>query len=225
MSRRKQRPSASMRDRRLRPRRGNQQSFADQKESRMTQAISAGHDTAARILLEGPRRAIALHILLVPLLGGGLVGLLIAIAIDRFTTFTDDKLWIYAFGISIALLLKILGQWIWLVFLRPLLPKYVRSMLDRIGLQSVKTGRIAPEQSSQLSILVGVVVATAIATILATEDVSPGWVSTFPSNLLTPAIAGAIAGTLESVSASSKLYPLWYNRNFYEEHLGDSKKR
>ena len=207
------------------PRRMRQNPHRNRGAFQRSLGAERGREMVAGILVDHPRLGLTLHILISSMIGGALVGLLIASAIYGFATVTKDPLWVYAFGILVALLLKIVGQWIWLVVLRPLLPGYIRPVMARVGLPNYNNGNVSIEQSSQISILVAVVVATAIATMIATENVTPGWIASGLGKFVAPAIGGAIAGSLEAVSAPSNLYALWYNRNPYEEQLGGPRAR
>ena len=186
----------------------------------MLRKSNASHEFVARVIVNAPRRAGVLHVLsLAPI--GGIVGLAIAIAVWIFTTYVDDRLWTYAFGIAVALSLKIIGQLIWLLVLRPLVPLFARPVLRMRGLPQNEKLIVPVELSSRLSLLVTIVVTTAIATILATESVAPAWMTRYPHNIWIPTTAGLLVTTLEIVSSTARLYALMYNRTPDQEN-GDT---
>ena len=92
------------------------------------------YDWFANLAVSKPRCTHIIN-LLVNAVIGMILGLGIAIAVYIFASFVDGRLWSYLFGISVVFLLRIVGQYVWLEQLRPMVPKYARPMIEKRGLQ------------------------------------------------------------------------------------------
>ena len=139
---------------------------------------------------------------------GAIVGLLIALLVFGFTSWTQERFWVYAFSTVLALLLRILGQLMWLVQLRPQVPNFLGPAMEMRGLKHDENQNVPVDRSSDLSLTAVIVVTAASATILATEDASPVWMSRFPGNVLVPAVAGMITAPLNALVSPSTLNTL-----------------
>ena len=165
----------------------------------------------ANLVIDKPRFTRVIHILIIAAVGL-VIGLVIATAIYVFATLVNGILWIYLFGIGMAFLFRIVGQYVWIEQLRPLVPKYARPMIEKRGLK-YSNKEVPVDLSDQLPLLVAVAVTTAIATILATEDIAPEGILGAACSILVPAAAGFLATALESIASPSTLYTLLHNRS------------
>ena len=141
-----------------------------------------------------------------------IIGIGIAIAVYVFAMFVGGRLWSYSFGIGVVFLLRIVGQYVWLERLRPLVPQYARPMLEKRGLQYDENTIVPVDLSGRFPFLVTVVVTTTVATILTTEDVTPDWMSELGHSMWITGVAGGLATILRSLASPSTLYTLLHNR-------------
>ena len=175
------------------------------------------HDVVTRLNARNPCLAQAIHLQIFAMLGGAL-GLGIAILIRVTADHLEYRLWVYAIGILIALVLKVVGQYIWLKWLRRVASIFGRRALQMRGIPHDPQAQVPIELSEHLSLTVPVGVITAIATILSTEKVTPGWMSEFGWYLGIVALAGFIATALDALASPRGLYILLYNRLPSEEN-------
>ena len=154
-----------------------------------------------------PRLTLLVH-LLWKSFEGAVVGFVVASLVLGFASLTQERFWIYAFSTALVLLLRILGQLMWLVQLRPQVPNFLGPAMEMHGLQHDENQNVPVDRSSQLSLTAAIVVTTGAATILATEDASPTWMAEFPGNLLVPMVAGMITAPLNTLVTPSILNTL-----------------
>lgn len=142
---------------------------------------------------------------------GAFIGLLVALLVLLFTSWTgNDKFWVYAHSTVMVLLLRILGQLLWVFQLWPQVPSYLVADTEA---EPDEAPNVSVEESQSLSLTAVILVTTGAATILATEDAIPDWASTCPGRILVPLVAGMIAGPLDALLSASTLYRLGKNRH------------
>ena len=165
------------------------------------------YEFIGRLAVTRPRLTVLVN-LLWKSFEGVIVGLVVALLVLGFTSWTQERFWVYAFSTVLVLFLRILGQLMWLVQLRPQLPNLLSPAMEMHGLQHDENQNVPVDRSSHLSLTAVIVVTAGAATILATEDASPIWMSKFPGNILVPAVAGMIAAPLNFLVTPSYLNTL-----------------
>ena len=209
-------PSKSETKRAGRQGKGRRNSVARQPRQRPS-GRDSGVDTVTRLHTQSPRRAQAIHIPIFAVLGG-IVGSGAAILIWLVDATGVDNLWVYAFGIFIALVLKVIGQFMWLKWFRRLASVFGRRALQFRGIPHNPDIQMPIELSQRLSLTVPLGVTTAIAVILATETFTLGLVSEFGWYLGAVLLTGIIATALDALASPTGLYVLIYDRLPSEEN-------
>ena len=188
-----------------------------QQPRQSTGGRNSGVDTVTRLHTQRRRLAQAIHIPIFAVLGG-IVGSGAAILIWLVNDTGVDNLWVYAFGVFIALVLKVIGQFVWLKWFRKLASVFGRRALQFRGIPHDPDVQVPIELSQQLSLTVPLGVTTAIATILATESFTLGLMSEFGWYLGAVLATGVIATALDALASPTGLYVLMYNRLPSEEN-------
>ena len=178
---------------------------------------NSGVDTVTRLHTQSPRVAQAIHIPVFAVLGG-FVGSGAAILIWLVNATGVDDWWVYAFGMFIALLLKVLGQFMWLTWLRPMASIFGRRALQFRGIPHNPAVQVPIELSQHLSLTVPLGVTTAIAAILATDTFTLGLMSEFGWYLGAVLATGLLATLLDALASPTGLYVLIHDRLPSEEN-------
>lgn len=133
----------------------------------------------AALLDDMPRKGAVVNVLALALTEGFILCALIGGIVAWGTSnFISDKLWVYIANTALAMFVKLLWAWLYVV--------WGRNFLIRVTLQVTRRrfGRTPenvnwpeglPDQANTTVLIV--TVATAFATILATEQFNPDWVS------------------------------------------------
>ena len=164
-----------------------------------------------------PRRAVLLHassIVGIGLLIGLFIGPLVLLAANAL----PNNAWIYSVNIAIAIVVKLLFQWLWVLIFRPRFAIPVsRYILEQRG-DSIPQQFYENMRATDLlgCITVIVTVTTALATVLTTVDMTLTLYDGWWRVVLLTALAGAATGGLESLSMTGNIQALVKNRHGYQ---------
>ena len=165
-----------------------------------------------------PRRGAMLNVA-VSIVPGIMQGLLMATLSTQFTG-NLTKIWVYAVNTAIGLALKTAMQWFWILWATPFVNRIGRRFFHKITGQKIpeNVGELALRTDQTGTIIVPAVTSTAIATILVTENLSPGWLNETLHVLWITAIGGALGALAEALSVPANIHALARNRH---RHHGD----
>ncbi|MCY4653201.1 MAG: hypothetical protein OXC95_08560 [Dehalococcoidia bacterium] len=191
--------------------------------------IARPQETVASLLHDSPRRGAIANILAFASVDGLILCTLIgAIVAWGTSNFISDKLWIYVANTAIAMLAKVVWAWLWVAWGRALVIRIALLITQkRFG----ETPNIItwpeglPDQANRTVLIV--TVATALATILATEEFNPTWVSEPIHIVWITGLAGALTAAMESLSVPSNIQALWKNKHNYQQranHLHEKRR-
>ena len=138
--------------------------------------------------------------------------------VASFITSGFSKVTIYAINTFSVMFLKLGFQWLWILVVVPQTYRLVRWFVRKTTGLDVPEG-VANQQSGQqyLAMLtVPAIVALAIATILATEELSPSWLNDTWVIVGMSTLGGGVAALMEALSDPDNIYALRWNRHRYQ---------
>ena len=166
----------------------------------------------ANLMFDRPKGSVIVSLVATTMFGF-FFGLLIGICVALVTSVVANKAWIYSANIGIALLTKLVFQWLWILVLKPALAiPIAKALVQRSG-QSFSPEQYQAMSASALlgNLTVIATVATALATISATGDLVPRPVNDFVVIACVSALAGAVAALAEFLSTESNVQALVRN--------------
>lgn len=151
-------------------------------------------------------------------------GLLIGAIVAFGTSQLPNKLWIYMMNTAIALLVKIVWAWLWVLFLQNLVIKISAraSNLSFNQLNAVRSSEL-PDQANRTVLIITII--TAFSTILATEEIRPEWLSEPIHIIWSTGVVGAITAMLDSLSIPGNIFAMLHNRHHYQNNGRQGKRR
>ena len=150
---------------------------------------------------------------------GALLGLLMGLLAGLVTS-DLPKVWTYGANTLAVMFLRVILQWLWVLKAVPLAHSLGRWFIKkRTGLNVPKGVEERSLLTTQMSTLTtSALVSVAIATILATEPVSPSWLTAPWAIALTSTVGASIASILEALCLPSNIYALRWNRHPYHDN-------
>ena len=148
------------------------------------------------------------------LLLGLLMGLFAGLVTDGFS-----KVWTYAANTFAVMLLRAALQWLWVLKVTPLVHKLGQYLLKRRTGQAVPEG-LGQKHSGEEEVartVVPAIVSVAIATFLATEELSPVWLNQTWAIVVIASLGGGVSSVLEALSVPTNIYAIVRNRHHYQE--------
>ena len=153
---------------------------------------------------------------------GALVGTVLALWVIHVTGKFPTP-WTYMLNLGSVLLLKVIHQWIWTMWVIPFVEKQARQFVAR------STGQELPDPSANMSqdgskqvqsFVTTVIAAVGVSTVLVTtEDLKPAWLLESGWIVIASASLAALTLTAEAMSTKTMIYALWKNRHQYQETL------
>lgn len=151
---------------------------------------------------------------------GAFVGTMLALWVvhvtDRFPT-----PWTYMVNLASVLLLKVILQWIWTIWVNPFAAKQARLFVAQRTRQELpdSNANFSQNGSKQVqSLVTTVIAAVGVATVLVTtEDLKPAWLLEPLGIVIASASLAALTLTAEAMSTNTTIYALWKNRHQYQE--------
>lgn len=167
-----------------------------------------------------PRTAATLNVLVTTM-----QGMLLGLAMGLFASLVTSgwpKVWTYATNALSVMALRVALQWVWVLGIIPWVGNLSRSFVERrTGQEIPEETRDEPSESRYVTTSTApAIVALAIATILATEKMSPPWLNSIWATVALSALGGAVASLAEALAVPSNIYALRWNRHRYQETLG-----
>ena len=204
-----------------RKKRGNRRNRTRRKSRPLPTMLAKPQENVAVLLYDTPRRGAIGNILAFALVDGFIVCSLIgAIVAWGTSNFISDKLWIYATNTAIAILAKVAWAWLYVFWGRTLVIRVALLMVQRnVGEipENISWPEGLPDQANRTVLIV--TVATALATILATEQLNPKWVSYSVNIVWITGFAGALTAATEALSVPSNIQALWKNQHHFQENV------
>ena len=202
-----------------RRKRGNRRSRSSPEVSWLSTALGRPQETVAVLLNDMPRKGAVVNVLSSALTEGFLLCALIGGIVAWGTSnFISDKLWVYVANTALAMFVKVLWAWLYVVWGRNFFIKVALQVTRRsFGRtpENVKWPEGLPDQANTTVLIV--TVATAFATILATEQFNPDWVSYSINIVWLTGLAGAMTAMTQSLSVPSNIQALLKNQHHYQE--------
>ena len=183
--------------------------------------------TATSLLHDTPRKGAVVNVLSMALLDGFILCAFIGATVAWGTSnFISDKLWIYVANTALAMVVKVFWAWLYVGWGRRLAIR-IALLIALRGFRK-PPGNIPwpeglPDQANRTVLIV--TVATAFATILATEQFNPAWVSDPVHIVWLTALAGTLTAVAESLSVPANIQALWKNRHNYQEGAQRNRSR
>ena len=182
--------------------------------------LTKPQETVAVLLHDTPRWGAIGNILAFALVDGFIVCSLIgAIVAWGTSNFISDKLWIYVANTAIAMLAKVAWAWLYVMWGRALIIRVALLVTERnLGKtpENISWPEGLPDQANRTVLIV--TVATALATILATEQINPKWVSYSVNIVWITGLAGALTAATEALSVPSNIQALRKNQHHFQEN-------
>ena len=130
------------------------------------------------------------------------------------------KIWTYVANTFTVMLLRVILQWIWVLgvttWVRKMATWFIR---DRTGQELPENvGRRIPVTNNVGTIVGPAIVAVGIATILATENVEPSWLTRTWAIVLMSALGGGLASAMEALGLPSNIHALRWGRHTYQDN-------
>ena len=130
------------------------------------------------------------------------------------------KIWTYVANTFTVMLLRVILQWIWVLgvttWVRKTATWFIR---DRTGQELPENvGRQIPVTNNVGTIVGPTIVAVGIATILATENVEPSWLTRTWAIVLMSALGGGLASAMEAIGLPSNIHALRWGRHTYQDN-------
>ena len=200
--------------------RGSRRNQTSRKIRQLPSALARPQETVADLLHDTPRKGALGNILAFSLVDGFILCSLIGVIVAWGTSnLISDKLWIYVANTAIAMLAKVVWAWLYVVWGRALVIRVALLITQRSLGQTpdnITWPEELPDQANRTVLIV--TVATALATILATEQLNPNWVS-YPIHIVwITGLAGALTAAMESLSVPSNIQALWKNKHHFQEN-------
>ena len=210
-----------------RQKKGSRRNRTRRKPRPLPNMTSRPQETVAVLLNDMPRWGAIGNILAFALVDGFILCSLIgAIVAWGTSNFISDKLWIYVANTAIAMLAKVAWAWLYVMWGRALLIRVALLVTERnLGRtpENISWPEGLPDQANRTVLIV--TVATALATILATEQFNPKWVS-FPINIFwITGFAGSLTAATEALSVPSNIQALWKNNHHFQENAARNHRR
>ena len=151
---------------------------------------------------------------------GALVGTMLALWVIHVTGKFSTP-WTYMLNLSSVLLLKVILQWTWTIWVNPFAEKQARIFVSNRTGQKLPAlrGNMSQDGSKQVQSLVTTVIAAiGVATVLVTtENLKPAWLLESLGTVIASASLAALTLTAEAMSTKTTIYALWKNRHQYQE--------
>ena len=188
--------------------------------------IANPQQTVANLLHHKPRKA-AFGNIGAFALEGLVVGLFMGALVAWGTSRIPDTLWIYAANTAIAILTRVVWAWLYVLWGRALVIKVATLMLQKtagkINERNLQFPEGLPDQADRTVLVV--TVAMAVATILATEKITPEWVNAPFAVVGIVALVGAVTSALDALSIPSNIQALLKNMHNYQERMAHNRDR
>ena len=167
-----------------------------------------------------PRKAALLNVG-VAVVQGMLLGLVMGLFASLVTSGLP-KVWTYATNAFGVMLIRLVLQWLWVLKVTRWAYNLAMWLFrQKTGLDVPMGIGKQPGGTTQVNTLIApAIVAVAIATILATEQLNPSWLNVTWAIVSISALGGAVASLMEGLSLPSNIYALRWNRHQYQETLG-----
>ena len=181
-------------------------------------------------LLDRHQRPMSVGHVVTSALIGALVGSLLALWVIHVTGKFPTP-WTYMLNLGSVLLLKVVLQWIWTIWVNPFADRQARLFVaNRTGQELPNSRRDASQGGGQQvqSLVTTIIAAIGVATVLATtKELKPAWLLEPYGIIFASATISALAFTAEALSTQTTIYALWKNRHQYQETLSyqESAKR
>ena len=157
---------------------------------------------------------------------GALVGILLALWVIHVTSKFSTP-WTYMLNLGSVVLLKVVLQWTWTIWVNPFAEKQARIFVSN------RTGQELPEsipdtsqsgrqqvQSLVTTVIAGIGVATVLGT---TTELKPAWLLESSGIIFASASIGSLTLVAEALSTQTTIYALWKNRHQYQDTLSYQK--
>ena len=158
---------------------------------------------------------------------GALVGGLLALWVIHVTGNFSTP-WTYMLNLGSALLLKVVLQWIWTIWINPFADRQARLfVVNRTGQELPHLRRDKSQGGGQQvqSLVTTVIAAIGVATVLVTtKELTPDWLLEPTGIIFASASIGALTLVAEALSTQTTIYALWKNRHEYQETLAYQDK-
>ncbi len=167
----------------------------------------------ASLLHHSPRKAILANIAMLTAIGL-FVGVVVGTTISLGTAHIPNKALLYSVNVVIALLARLMSQWVLVLVGRPIATGIVNAMLQKAsGRREEATVRIPLaefDRGLRIEIIAGLTVT--LATILSTEAIHPDWL-TDPLNVIwLTGCLGLAVGLIEGLSLPTNIHVLAHGR-------------
>ena len=203
-----------------RKKRGSRRNRTRRQPRSMPTMLAKPQETVALLLHDTPRRGAIGNILAFALVDGFIICSLIgAIVAWGTSNFISDKLWIYVANTAIAIIVKVGWAWLYVMWGRALVIRVALIVIQRnVGKtpENIIWPEGLPDQANRTVLIV--TVATALATILATEQINPKWVSYSVNIVWITGLTGAVTAATEALSVPSNIQALWKNQHHFQEN-------
>ena len=204
-----------------RKKRRNRRSRTRLKTRPLLDMVGRPQETVANLLHNSPRKAAMGNILAFALVDGLILCTLIGAVVAWGTSnFISERLWIYAANTAIAIIAKVVWAWLYVFWGRALVVRVallmVRKSLGKTP-ENIRWPEGLPDQANRTVLIV--TVATAIATILATEQFNPRWISNPIHITWITGLAGALVAAAESLSVPNNIQALRKDEHIYQENM------
>ena len=151
---------------------------------------------------------------------GAIVGTLLALWVIHATGKFSTP-WTYILNLGSALLLKVVLQWIWTIWVNPFADRHARLyVVNRTGQELPVSRRDTSQSGSQQvqSLVTTVIAALGVATVLVTtKELTPAWLLEPSGIIFAAASIGSLTLMAEALSTQTTIYALWKNRHQYQE--------
>ena len=145
---------------------------------------------------------------------GLLVGLTVGIIISLGTAHISNKALFYFVNIAIALLARLVSQWVLVLVGRPIMTRIGSALIQKtLGRRAAVAFRIPLgefDRGFRIELVAGLTVT--LATILSTEPIDPKWLTQPVHIIWMSGVLGLIVGVIESLSLPTNIYVLKYGK-------------
>ena len=154
---------------------------------------------------------------------GAVVGIVLALWVIHVTGRFQTP-WTYMLNLATILLLKVILQWPWTIWVNPFAERQARTFVSN------RTGQELPDSRGNMSrgggqqvrsLVTTVVAAVGVATILVTtEDLTPAWLLEPKGIIIASASLAGLTCMAEALCTPTTIHALWKNRHQYQDSPG-----